>query len=627
MAVNSGQLGSAALWGAVIAGAVSVFVPASWRRRLLAATATLASLAVVILAWALLTVDLSLAYVAETTSRATPWPYRLAAVWGGMDGSMLFYAAMVTVIAASAWRRRPGDVAVRVASGVAASLLLFTVVFANPFVVPDLPAVDGVGLLAILQHPAMIYHPPLLYLGLTTLVVPFALGVEGALAADRLRLGEARRWLIASWTLLTFGMVAGSSWAYMELGWGGLWAWDPVENTSLMPWLAVTAFLHVSRITERDGRLARSTTGLVMVPFALSVLGVYLTRSGSTGSIHAFAEDPVIGRILLGAAMLTMLAAVILALRASPGPAWGRLGAGRDSWLAANALLVVMALAFVVIGSAYPAYAQVFFGEDVGVDPTFFVVTVYPLALLMTIGLALALRTRWSRPGIDSRDLVALAAMWAVVAVWVVVTSGATSWPAAAGIGIAVAAIMMLAVHLYRSRPHGRRLVAHLAHLGIAMVIFGAAGSALGAEFSGTMRPGDTIEVGGHTVHLEGIATGEEGRIVFARASFVVDGVSRLRPEIRAYEGQTVPVSEPALRSTPGSDVIVAPSLLFPEAAAVEVSVYVRPLVWWVWLGSVVLGCSGLLALAGRAEDGAAPRRSARATRQAVETASGRSSQ
>ncbi|MGH8947085.1 MAG: cytochrome c biogenesis protein CcsA, partial [Acidimicrobiia bacterium] len=533
--MNAGQLGSAALWGAVIAGWASVFIPAKWRRSLLAVAAILASLAVVILAWALLTVDLSLAYVADTTSRATPWPYRLAAVWGGMDGSMLFYAAMVTVISAGALRRRPGEVAVRVASGVAASLLLFTVVFANPFVVPDLPAVDGVGLLAILQHPAMIYHPPLLYLGLTTLLVPFALGVEGALCSDRLRLGEARRWLLASWTLLTFGMVAGSSWAYLELGWGGFWAWDPVENTALMPWLAVTAFLHLSRVTERDGRLARSTTALVMVPFALSVLGVYLTRSGSTGSIHAFAEDPVIGRILLAAAVLTMLAAGILALRASPGPPWGRLGAGRDSWLAANALLVVMALAFVVIGSAYPAYARVFFGEEVGIDPTFFVVTVYPLALVMTTGLALALRTRWSRPGIDSRDLVALAAMWVVVALWVVVGSGAASWPAAAGIGVAVAAMAMLAAHLFRSRPRGRRLVAHLAHLGMTMVIFGAAGSALGADFSGTMRPGETVMVGGHTIHLDSITTGEEGRIVFARTMFLVDGAARLSPEIRAY--------------------------------------------------------------------------------------------
>jgi cytochrome c-type biogenesis protein CcmF len=587
--------------------------------------AALASLATLVLGWALFTVDLTLAYVAETTSRATPWPYRVAAVWGGMDGSMLFYATMTTVIAAYAWRKRVAGVAMRIAAGMASALLVFTAVFANPFVVLDIPAVDGVGLLAILQHPAMIYHPPILYLGLTILLVPFALGVEGALTRGRWNVGEARRWLLASWTLLTFGMVAGSSWAYVELGWGGFWAWDPVENTALMPWMAVTAFLHVSPVTERDGRLARSTKALVLVPFGLSVLGVYLTRSGLTGSIHSFAEDPVVGRILLGAAVLTMLAAVAVAVRSSPGPPFGRLGTGRDVWLASNGLLVAMALVFVIIGSAYPAYARVFFGEDVGIDPTFFVATVYPLALLITTGLALALRTRWSGSNVEMRDWVTLAVIAAAVAISVSVSSGWASWPAAAGMGVAVGAMALLLVDLLRWRPRGRRLAAHLAHLGIALVVFGAAGSALGADFSGTMRPGESVEVGGHTVHLEGIVTGEQGRIVYARSVFVVDGEARLEPEIRAYEGQAVPISEPALRSTPGSDLIVATSLLFPDAAAVDVSVHVRPLVTWVWLGSVFLGISGLVGLAGRAEDGAGRRRSATEVRPTAETASGRS--
>ena len=157
------------------------------------------------------------------------------------------------------------------------------------------------GLLGILQHPAMIYHPPILYLGLTVLVVPAAFTIESV------KLGEvdkdwvvgARRWLVISWTFLTLGMVAGASWAYIELGWGGFWAWDPVENTALMPWLAITAFLHTSRIQERDGRARRLNVFLSLAAFTLTVLGVYLTRSGSTGSIHAFAEDPVIGRVLV----------------------------------------------------------------------------------------------------------------------------------------------------------------------------------------------------------------------------------------------------------------------------------------------------------------------------------------
>lgn len=622
--MTAGQLGSAALWGAVVVGTVSLFVPGRWCRRLLGLAAALVSLATLVLVWALLVVDLSLAYVAETTSRATPWPYRLAALWGGMDGSMLFYAGMATVIVAGVWRRRPGGVALRVAAGTAAAFLAFTAVFANPFVVLDLPAVGGAGLLAILQHPAMIYHPPLLYLGLTTLLVPFALGMEAAVMLRPLPVAEIRRWLLVSWTLLTFGMVAGSSWAYVELGWGGIWAWDPVENTALMPWLAATAFLHVSRVSQRDGRLARSTTALAMVPFALSVLGVYLTRSGITGSIHAFAEDPVIGRILLGAAMLAMVAVVTLALRSPQGSSWGPVTASRDDWLAVNAMLVVAALAFVVIGSAYPAYARVFFAETVGIDPIFFVVTVYPIALLLTAGLAMALRTAWSRPMVGVGDWAALAAISGLVGVSVAAVSGAASWPAAVGIGLALGAVAMLAADVVRSRPRGRVLVAHLAHLGIALIVLGAAGSALGADFSGTMRPGETVTVGGHTIHLESITAGEAGRITYARSVFLVDGVARLSPEIRAYEDQAVPVSEPALRSTVGSDVIVATSLLFPEASAVDVSVFVRPLVWLVWLGSVLVGSSGLLVLLGRDGDDAGRRRPAREAQPAAGTASGR---
>ncbi len=585
--------------------------------------AVLASVATVVLGWALLVVDLSLEYVALTTSRATPWPYRIAALWGGMDGSMLFYAAMTTVIAAMAFRGRPSGVAFRVATGVGAALLLFTVLFANPFAESAIPAVDGVGLLAILQHPAMIYHPPLLYLGLTILVIPFALTVEGAVSpATNPWIGEVRRWLLLSWTLLTVGMVSGASWAYVELGWGGFWAWDPVENTALLPWLAVTAFLHTSRVTERDGRLARSTATLAMLPFALSILGVYLTRSGVTGSIHSFAEDPLIGRILLGAAIAVTGSVLVAGFRLTAGRSWGLLGAGRDSWLAANAVLVVAALVFVVIGSAYPAYAQVFFGEEVAIDPTFFVMTVYPLALIMMIGLALALRTRWSRPGLRSSHWLTLAGVAVPVAVSVAFLAGPGAWPAATGIGLAVAALVMLVSHLATTPPQRTRLVAHLAHLGMAMVVFGAAGSALGADFSGTMRPGDSIEVGGHSVALETITTGEADRFSYARSVVLIDGSARLQPEIRAYEDQAVPVSEPALRSTPGGDLIVATSLLFPEAAAVEVSVFVRPLVWWVWLGAVMIGVSGLWALLGRGGDGARRRRGAIEERPRGETAS-----
>lgn len=623
--MDAALLGMVSLWTAVLAALAATLIVSSRRPGLmLRLAATLAVFATGTLTWALLTVDLSLAYVAETTSRATPWPYRLAALWGGMDGSMLFYAAMTAVVAAVAFRRRSPDLAMRVASGTTSALLAFTGVFANPFTELAVPAVDGTGLLAILQHPAMVYHPPLLYLGLTTLVVPFSLTAGRVLSHQPVvASGAVRRWLVLSWTLLTVGMAAGSNWAYVELGWGGFWAWDPVENTALMPWLAITAFIHSSRVTRRDLRLARSTATLAMIPFALSVLGLYLTRSGITGSIHAFAEDPVIGRILLVAALVIGIGVIVLGWRASPGPPWGEVGSRRDSWLAGNSILILAALVFVLIGSAYPAYSQVFFSEDVAIDSRFFVLTVYPVAILVVTGLALALRTHWSIPGPTWGEGIGFAALAVAIGSALALYGPSGAWPAAPGVGVAMTALVMLAFQLVRGR--GSELVAHLAHIGIALVVLGAAGSALGGEFSGTMRPGETVEVSGHTVALESISTGEADRFAYARAVFVIDGARRVEPEIRGYEEQATPVAEPALWSRPAGDVIVAISLLFPDANAVEVNVFVRPLVWLVWLGSVVTAVAGLLALAGRGGAGAAPRRPARAARREGEIASGMS--
>ncbi len=586
-----------ALWGSV--GACVLTLISRRPRAPLRLALGLAVVSTAALTYSLFTNDFSLEYVARTTSRATPWPYRLAALWGGMEGSLLFYATLTLGVGLRGvkGRRRVEHVVV---ATIGLGLLLLTALSSNPFRVLDVPAVDGQGLLAILQHPAMVYHPPILYLGLTTLVVPFAF-TTGAVLARSLGnrwVADTRHWLAISWTLLTVGMVAGANWAYVELGWGGYWAWDPVENTALMPWLAATVFLHTSRILERDGRLARWTAFFAMFPFALAVLGVYLTRSGVTGSIHSFAEDPVVGRTLLIAALVTALIVVGLTFRSTPGRRWEELGAGRDSWLGASAVLTGLVLVFVLVGSAYPAYIQVFTGDTVGVDSRFFVTTVLPVTLVIAVLVGFALETTWSSPRLRPADVVVYGGT-ALTAGALAMILGAQVPPGGVALTIlaagALAALTVQGVRRRRWPGPGR-----LAHLGLAMVLVGAGASSLGDEYVGAMSIGDTIEVGTHTVELVSVTTGEADRYIYVEGLFLIDASTEMRPQIRAYEDQRLPVAEPALRSTAVSDLMVAVSVVSPELAGFDVSVFLRPMVWWVWIGAIVISLAGLSALSRR---------------------------
>jgi cytochrome c-type biogenesis protein CcmF len=457
----------------------------------------------------------------------------------------------------------------------------------------------------------MIYHPPILYLGLTTLVVPFALTMAMTIRRGDRAMWRARtrRWLYLSWTLLTFGMAAGASWAYVELGWGGYWAWDPVENTALMPWLAATVFLHTSRIEETTGRMRRWNVMFASLPFALTVLGVYLTRSGATGSIHSFAEDPVVGRILLITAAVAVVLVLLLSIRSDPGEVWGPIRFDRDGWLSVNALLLTAVLVFITAGSAYPAFVSVFLGRSASVDSRFFVMTVLPIAVVVAVSLTVGLLRRWQTFSIAT----------AVAAV----VSLAVAGPRIGVVLLAPAAGSLVAITktAARQRVRGRLLTAYLAHAGMAVFLLAVAASSFGSDFNGSMRPGDTVELGGHELGLQAIETGDEDRYVFVRAVFDLDG-SSIAPQIRAYEDQDVPVAEPALRSSLVDDVIVAVSLMFPDGETVEVSAFVRPLVTWVWVGAGLMGLAGLAALFARDGAAAERRRPARGERRGAGTTS-----
>ena len=539
---------------------------------------------------------------------------------------MLFYAVLTLAVGlVGLGRFGAGLWAYRVVAVVGTGYLLITATIADPFITRDIPAVDGIGLFGILQHPAMIYHPPILYLGLTALIIPFALTVEAALGdgLDKGWLRSVRRSLYIPWTLLTLGMVAGANWAYVELGWGGFWAWDPVEKTSLMPWLAAPIFLHTARLQERDGRLRRWNAGFALAPFIFTIMGVYLTRSGVTGSIHSFAQNPVIGKVLLSATVVTAVASTVLILRTPAGARWERVRWEREAWIAGGAVLVAFILLVVLVGSAYPAYASVFLGRIMVVDSRFFLSLTYPLALVMVLGLGFALKTRWSKGGVtDPKPGLFVAAGAAATMAGLAIA--ARPIPLVL-LFFASGAAALLLRDLVGKRPRRRLAAAYLAHLGLVLVLIGAAASALGEDYVGALAPGDQVEVGGYTLRLEEVAVGETERFLFVRSVFTVDGEDTVTPEIRAYENQALPVSEPALRPTLAGDLIVATSRLNEDGVTVNVAVFVRPLVWMVWLGALLITVAGMVALVGRGAGVASPRRRATAGRLPAETTSGSS--
>jgi len=609
--MRSGLVGWLALWGAIGSAAIGCAAGLRDRRRRRApavavargaalATACLAAISVAALVWSLLTGDFALAYVADTTSRQGGWPYRLAGLWGGNGGSLLLWAALVLAIGVFATWRRPGARLAVVAIG--GALLAVDAAAANPFARLAIPAIDGGGLTPILQYPAMLYHPLLLYTGHAALVVPFVLAAAG-LAMRRLDeawLAATRRWMLVAWLLLGVALIAGAHWAYVELGWGGFWGWDPVENSGLLPWIAATAFLHRARGTAGvpGDRAPVGLAALAALPFTLSLVGTTLSRSGAAQSVHAFAQATAVGRGLLGVVVAAIAAIAFLVVR-QPGPdspAWPRLGA--EELALGGAVIVLLGLVLVVlVGTVFPVVAQVFGGQTIAVTTRYYARVTTPLAVialvLMGIGPAVgsfgARRPRrWIAAG--ALGLVGVALLW----------RGA-SGPAPAVLGGAAIFAGFLAMAELVGARRLRRAGALMAHAGMALFLFGTAGSLLGRRVTQVVRPGEAVTASGFTLRVRNLVADEGPR--WQRVRVVVD-VSRngqpevtLYPALRIFDGQSAALSDVALDSTVARDLLVTVSAIDPATGAAHLEVTVRPLMTLVWWGGLLAATGGALVL------------------------------
>jgi len=629
------ELGQVLLVCALLAALLQAVLPLWGAQRgrgawmAVAVPAAFAQLALVAGAFALLTVafvqqDFSVRYVAENSNTLLPLAYRYSAVWGAHEGSLLMWVLVLALWggAVALWSKRlPDTVRARVL-GVMGIISLGFIAFlfftSNPFA-RLLPApLEGRDLNPLLQDPGLIIHPPMLYIGYVGFAVPFAFAIAALLDGhvDARWLRWTRPWTNVAWGFLTLGIALGSWWAYYELGWGGWWFWDPVENASFMPWLAGAALIHSQAVTEKRGSFASWTLLLAIAAFALSLLGAFLVRSGVLTSVHSFAADPSRGAFILVFLALVIGAALLLyALRAgalgSDDPRRGFMPTSRETLLLANNLLLAGACAMVLLGTLYPLLADALGLGKVSVGPpyfgTLFIVLMAPLVALLPFGPLV----NWQRDQASKR--LALLAPWAVLALllgvlaWFMAPQGKLK--AAAGVAAATWVAFGTARFIWtRLRGNGRfnaEMVGMLlAHTGVAVFLVGALlVEALNVQREVALSPGHDLEVSGYTLRFEGVDHQQGPNYVSDRGHVRVRQGGRelalLHPEKRAYASGGQVMTEAGIHARVRGDVYVAlGEPLGNNAWAVRV--HIKPFVRWVWLGALLMALGGFVTAADR---------------------------
>ncbi|UOV05096.1 heme lyase CcmF/NrfE family subunit [Pseudoxanthomonas sp. F37] len=630
------ELGQIALILALLVAALQALLPLAGAHRNKAAwmdvarPAAYAQLWLVMLAFIALTVafvrqDFSVKYVADNSNSLLPMVYRYTAVWGSHEGSLLLWALVLAIwtgAVALFSRRLPEVVMARVLGVmgvVAVGFLAFLIFTSNPFIRLLPSPGEGRDLNPLLQDPGMIIHPPLLYVGYVGFVVPFAFAIAALLdgRVDARWLRWTRPWTNIAWGFLTLGIALGSWWAYYELGWGGWWFWDPVENASFMPWLVGAALIHSQAVTEKRGAFRGWTLLLAIAAFSLSLLGTFLVRSGVITSVHAFAADPSRGVFILVFLGLVIGSSLLLYAWRAPQLAdeaseKSYFAAGsRETLLLANNLLLAAACAMVLLGTLYPLIADALDLGKISVGPPYFsllfIVLMAPLVALVPFGpLTKWQRDKASRLGAMLLPWLLLSLVLAVVAYFVAPQG---KLKAAAGIlGAAWVGLGTVRFLWSRLRANGRftpeMLGMTLAHTGIAVFLVGALlVEALNVQRELAVKPGQTVEVGRWGFHFQGVDETQGPNYLSDRGHVQVlrDGrpVTLLHPEKRAYASGGQVMTEAGIRPGVLGDVYVAIGEPLGDGAW-ALRVHIKPFVRWIWLGAALMALGGFVTAADR---------------------------
>jgi len=575
--------------------------------------------------------DLSVLLVAQNSHAAKPMLYKIAASWGNHEGSMLLWLTILSLSGAGVAlfeRRLLADTLVATLGAqavLAAGFYAFLLFASNPFARLNPVPPQGLGLNPLLQDPGLAFHPPTLYLGYVGLSVAFSFAVGALVTRDVGRdfARAMRPWVLAAWVFLTLGITAGSYWAYYELGWGGWWFWDPVENASLMPWLAATALLHsVSVTANRDG-LRAWTVMLAVVAFSMSMIGTFIVRSGLLTSVHAFAVDPTRGVFILALLALFIGGALTLfALRigsVQSGQTFEPVS--REGALVVNNLLLSVILGVVLVGTLYPIAAEAA-GYRLSVGPPYFNKTIGPIALMLVAALMVGPLLRWRHDAIARVPKPIWALIAAALGSTVALIVARPSAGILSALGLALAGGLGIA-SLFPLFQSGRRTLATwgmvTAHFGVAVALFGmAAESAFSREVLIAARPGQVAQVGPWQLRFAGVTpiTGTNWTAIQAVLAATRKGRSELvRPETRSFASPEMETNEAALLTRWDGQLyaVIGPKVSQPGAPdRWQLRLWWKPFVTLIWYGGILIALGGALALAARA---GLPRRARRLVR------------
>jgi cytochrome c-type biogenesis protein CcmF len=576
-----------------------------------------------VLAHGALNDDFSIKYIAEHSNSLLPAQYKLASVWGGHEGSLLLWMLMLsgwTVSVALFSRTLPLAMVARVIGIlglVSTGFLMFILTTSSPFerLLPAAP--DGRDLNPLLQDPGLVIHPPMLYMGYVGFSVAFAFSVA-ALMSGRMDAAWARwsrPWTVVAWIFMTAGIALGSWWAYYELGWGGWWFWDPVENASLMPWLFGTALIHALMVTDKRGGFKAWSVLLAIGAFSLSLLGTFLVRSGVLTSVHAFASDPKRGVfILIFLALVVGISLTLFAWRAPKATLGGKIGlVSRESMLLVNSVLLVVATGAVLLGTVYPLIVDALNLGKLSVGAPYFNAVFVPLMvpvvfLMVPGGISHWRESRLNELGRDMR-VPAIAAVLSGLAVWTLTERG--NWLTAMGTALAAWVVVGLVMQIVaRLQKPGRIAPSfwgmHLAHLGIAVVVVGIT-MVKGYEVERDVRMAvnDTVSIENYSFELVGVSQVDGPNYKAIRAEFKVNKngefLELLHPEKRKYFSSAMPMTEAAIDSGLFRDLYVSlGEAIEGSTPQWSVRVYYKPFVAWIWYGAILMVLGGLLAVSDR---------------------------